>query len=278
VIRCALHLTIARTRSNPICVQPMEAVQFVVNVAFNKYVNGKATSVRMLSGVVLTICGTLLCVIFGSSDARCFDLAELEAFWTRPLWWTYLALSYSVATAAHCVHEAYARAVAAGRRPAHAMHVMPVTFAVSSALFGGSQMIVHSKAVAEIFELQVQLIPPQPLGHYFFYVELALLSCTGVYWLVRMNTSLGLYDPLFIIPLLQSACAPRPTSGNTTQAFALFRVARTLRLRFLLTASTYVSPPPSPCSPHPPPRSPLAASLLDCQVYPLRGGQWRHFL
>ena len=56
---------------------PIEAVQFVVNVVFNKYVNGKATSVRMLSGVMLTICGTILCVVFGSTDARCFDLAEV---------------------------------------------------------------------------------------------------------------------------------------------------------------------------------------------------------
>ena len=66
-------------------------------------------------------------------------------------------------------------------------------------------MIVHSKAVAELFELQVQLIEPYPLAHWFFYLELVLLSVTGIFWLYRMNQSLGLYDPLFIIPLLQSS-------------------------------------------------------------------------
>ena len=183
---------------------PIEAVQFVVNVGFNKLVNEKPISCRMLSGVTLTICGTVLCVVFGPTDERCFGVNDLVGL-DQAAWWVYLVASLGLATAAHMVHESYARAVASGHRPKYAVYVMPISFSVSSALFGGSQMIVHSKAVAELFELQVQMVEPIPLAHWFFWLELVLLSTTGIYWMLRMNTSLGLYDPLFIIPLLQSS-------------------------------------------------------------------------
>eukprot|EP00966_Prymnesium_polylepis_P028845 668744-Prymnesium_polylepis.1 len=46
---------------------------------------------------------------------------------------------------------------------------------------------------------------PFPLAHYYFWVEFSLLCTTGLYWLYRLNQSLGLYPPLFIIPLMQSS-------------------------------------------------------------------------
>ena len=46
----------------------------------------------------------------------------------------------------------YARAVKSGANPRHKQYIMPVTFALSSALFGAAQMIVHSKAIAELLE------------------------------------------------------------------------------------------------------------------------------
>ena len=170
---------------------PIEAIQFVVNVAFNKYVNKKPISCRMVAGVCLTVAGTVVCVVFGPSDARCFTLDDIAAFWTIPLWWAYVAVTIAIATAAYMTHESYARAVKSGANPRHQQYVMPVTYAVSSgtnqpprrlptclrnprthiglppaphdhplvrtaALFGGSQMIVHSKAIAELMELQVR--------------------------------------------------------------------------------------------------------------------------
>lgn len=49
------------------------------------------------------------------------------------------------------------------------------------------------------------MIEPIPLRTWYFYLELFLLITMGFFWLYRMNQSLGLYDPLFIIPLLQSS-------------------------------------------------------------------------
>jgi len=64
-------------------------------------------------------------------------------------------------------------------------------------------MIVHSKAVAELFELQTSGV--LIFASWYFYLEFSLLSVTGCIWLYKMNESLGLYDPLFIIPLMQSS-------------------------------------------------------------------------
>lgn len=39
----------------------------------------------------------------------------------------------------------------------------------------------------------------------YFWLELTILATTGVYWLYKLNESLALYEPLFIIPLMQSS-------------------------------------------------------------------------
>ena len=38
----------------------------------------------------------------------------------------------------------------------------------------------------------------------FFYIVLFILGAAGGIWLGRMQSALGMYDPAFIIPLLQS--------------------------------------------------------------------------
>lgn len=66
-------------------------------------------------------------------------------------------------------------------------------------------MIVHSKTLAELVEIMV-------LGHgerlviagWFFWVEAVLVSVLGLFWFYRLTISLALYDPLFIIPLMQA--------------------------------------------------------------------------
>ena len=183
---------------------PIEASQFVVNVIWGKFVNKKSISMRMLVGVTLTIIGTLMCVIFGPSDNRCFSLKDLIALWLIPTWWAYVVISFGVAFWSLHTYNRYQRAERAGRPLRNSIYVLPVTFAVSSALLGGGQMIVHSKAIAELLELQFALVEPYPMTTWFFYVEFFLLFFGGFYWLYKMNEGIGLFDPLFIIPLLQS--------------------------------------------------------------------------
>lgn len=42
------------------------------------------------------------------------------------------------------------------------------------------------------------------ITHWFFYMTLGLLLLCLFIWLSRLNSALTKYDPLFIIPLLQS--------------------------------------------------------------------------
>jgi hypothetical protein len=68
-------------------------------------------------------------------------------------------------------------------------------------------MIVHSKVLAELFDMLAggAISFGGLLTHGFFWVELLITAACGIFWAVQMNRSLGLYDPLFIIPLLQSS-------------------------------------------------------------------------
>lgn len=80
--------------------------------------------------------------------------------------------------------------------------MLPITYAVSSAL-AGSQCVVQAKSMSELFELIVTG-DWGTIAHWFFWFNLVLLMIFLITWLVRMQRALGKYDPLFIIPLLQS--------------------------------------------------------------------------
>jgi len=190
---------------------PLEAVQFVTNVMFNRYVNQTPVTLRMSIGVTLAVLGTIVAVVFGPNDDRCFTTHDMEQFWTNPAWWAYLIVTLLIAIVSYLVHLKYKKASESGEPLSGHKYVLPVTFALSSALVGGAQMIVHSKAIAELSEILFlklgtpDLDEPLPLATWYFWVEFLLLAVCGCIWLYKMNESLGLYDPLFIIPLMQSS-------------------------------------------------------------------------
>ena len=162
---------------------PLEAVQLVVNVVFNKVVNNAPVSCRMVLGVALAVTGTTLAVVFGPNDERCFTISEMEDFWSQvaatpalrsgqtphglpitlyravpharssllsaawlqPLWWIYFIATVVFAVLCYAVNLRFQRAQRLGRPLPQSQYVLPVTFALSSALVGGAQMIVHSK-------------------------------------------------------------------------------------------------------------------------------------
>jgi len=104
------------------------------------------------------------------------------------------------------VVSATAADAASGPDPAAGV-TLPALFAVSSALIGGAQMIVHSKALAEVLDMLFRGALPfvDMMSSWFFWVELAITATCGIYWGVQMNAAITLYDPLFVIPLLQAS-------------------------------------------------------------------------
>lgn len=162
---------------------PLESIQFVTNVAYSAIVHKASIPAKMILGVMLAVVGTVLTVVFGASGDSCHSLAHLEWAWTSAIWWTWMGLSISVAVACLYVHRVYDAAVKAGRRPrvrgpplAHHpagtptltprmvllarpqyyQYVLPITFTLSSALLGGSQMIVQSKVFSELLAMIFQ--------------------------------------------------------------------------------------------------------------------------
>ena len=96
--------------------------------------------------------------------------------------------------------------VAAGTRPdglPHAAYVLPATYATFSALFG-TISVVLAKVLSELVTLMAQGTDIF-FGRDAWFTWVTLVGWLGFVgvWLFRMNEALSLYDPLFIIPLLQ---------------------------------------------------------------------------
>ena len=132
---------------------PLESVQFVVNIAFNRIVRGKAITLKMVLGVVLVMAGIGLFVAFGPNEDGCFDEASLRSKWTGTGWHIYLAISFSLAAIFYVTWRWYASSKKQQRTLFAHGTMEPVMYTLSSALFGGGQMIVHTKVMAELIEL-----------------------------------------------------------------------------------------------------------------------------
>mmetsp|Transcript_38437 Transcript_38437/g.101353 ORF Transcript_38437/g.101353 Transcript_38437/m.101353 type:complete len:520 (+) Transcript_38437:90-1649(+) len=187
---------------------PLESSQFVTNVLFSKFVNKGKVSAMQWAGTWIAVLGTVTTCAFGPNDARCFSLEQLESFWFNPLWLLYVVLTFSGSAFGWLVYYRLQRQHKDGvGSQAVTDFALPALFAVSSALIGGAQMIVHSKALAEVFDMFFQgVITILDLAtSWFFWVELLITASCGIFWAVQMNNAITLYDPLFIIPLLQAS-------------------------------------------------------------------------
>jgi len=186
---------------------PLESSQFVTNVFFSKFINETHVSGRQWLGTWLAVLGTVFTCVFGPNDDRCFNIDMMISFWTAPGWIIYVIFTFSLSGLGWLMYGKLLAASKTEHPPQIAEVGLPALFAVSSALIGGAQMIVHSKALAELFDMLFTGVVtfPELFGHWFFWVELLITAGCGIFWAVQMNRSLTLYEPLFIIPLLQAS-------------------------------------------------------------------------
>ena len=187
---------------------PLESSQFATNIIFAKFINKLDVPIRQWIGTFIAIAGTVLACIFGPNDDRCFTLRELESFWFNPAWILYVVGTFTASAVGWTVYGQLKKMEANGSAGVAVTDVaLPALFALSSALIGGAQMIVHSKALAEVFDMMAggQISFLQLLSSWFFWTELLITATCGIFWAKQMNDGLTLYEPLFIIPLLQSS-------------------------------------------------------------------------
>jgi len=191
---------------------PLESSQFVTNILFSKFVNKVAVTSRQMLGTTLAVVGTTLICAFGPNDQRCFTIDDFRLFWQSPLWIGWVVGTFALSAIGWIF---YARLLATstkqtssgGTPPPWAESSLAALFALSSALVGGAQMIVHTKALAELLDMMFagQFSVLALLSDWIFWVEFLLTATCGFFWLRQMGVSIMLYDPLFIIPLLQSS-------------------------------------------------------------------------
>ena len=219
-IGCSLFITssivnfLALTLAPASILVPLEAVQFICNVAFGKFVRKLVIPWRMYGGVGLMCFGVFLAVFFGERGSFCFTEDDLKEKWTFEHgwgWWIYIAITFSFSVVCILAHRKCWAMRKAGKPYPNAQLIMPVLYAVPSSLLGGGQMIVQSKVLSEMLEISIQgpneyhIDYVIPLAGWFFWVTLLLVSVMGMFWFFRLTQSLGLYEPLFIIPLMQAS-------------------------------------------------------------------------
>ena len=192
---------------------PLEAVQFVNNVLFGKFVRKVAIPMRMWVGVLFMCMGCFFAVFFGPFESFCFSLPLLKSYWTFASgwgWWIWMILSLGLSVVCLLLHSRWAKMKAEGNPPRNHQYIMPIAYAVPSALLGGAQMIVHSKTLAELAELMVSGHSGDQLAiaDWFFWFVAVLVSVLGgeVHGLRVQRPVLALLLPVPLALRLVAGC------------------------------------------------------------------------
>jgi len=173
----------------------LESIQFVSNLFFGKLLLKKEITKRMYLGTFLTVGGTVLSVSFSSKKAELVEVMDdLVELWKNLLWIGYLIFIFGFAI---CLHISWI----IWKDQDGTQNAMAVVYAVFSALWG-TLSVVFAKLLAQLVEFRANDV--EIFSHWFTYVTLLSWLLLMSYWLYRLNSALGLYDPLFIIPLLQA--------------------------------------------------------------------------
>ena len=155
----------------------------------------------MVRGVMLVVFGCACAVGLGPNKVFEFTLPTLVDFWAEPAWCGYLVGVMILAAAAQGVNMLYTDLIERGKSPPYANKVLPVTFALSSALIG-TQSVVQAKCLSECLE-QALAHSVNIFGYWYFWITLFLFGSLVAVWLFRLTEALRLFEPLFIIPMLQ---------------------------------------------------------------------------
>ena len=207
----------------------LEAVQFVSNCLFGKFIMGKTITYQMWGGTALIICGVVMTVSFSSQKAEeLTTIWDVRMLWSNPVWLSYVALMIIAGVALHLLYQVFERNRLRHERGeeqliARSHIIRPVIYATWSAIFG-TMSVVFIKVVAWLLlanrscQSARKQCPNDDIAclktcginiwagedWWFLYTTLLSWLCLMLVWLYRLNEALSLYDPIFIIPLLQS--------------------------------------------------------------------------
>jgi len=187
-------------------VASLESLQFVVNLLFNYLVKRVEITWRMSLGTILILVGTAIVVANGPRQEELVTpLATLVDNWANPIWLIWLGAVLALALSAEYVHRRYLRGLEAGRELWRPELILPLSYSLASAPVG-TQVQVMSKCFAGCVKIIAEGgdTAANLLSSWYLYVTVLLLIGSGAFWIIRLNRALVTYDPILIIPMLQS--------------------------------------------------------------------------
>ena len=102
-------------------------------------------------------------------------------------WWIWCGFSLVTALTCLRINVVYTRKLERGEKPWGHEFVRPITFTLSSALLGGSQMIVQSKVFSELLGMLFQG-DYTPWLSWLAYVALVMVVACGILWVVKPHS------------------------------------------------------------------------------------------
>jgi len=179
----------------------LESIQFVTNLIFGKFMLGATVTQTMLAGTCLTVTGTVLAVQFSSKETLELNTNDIKILYHNPGYVTYLIFLGVFTAILHILYKKLTERVRTNQPVKHSEIVLPCVYSVSSALFG-TQSVVQAKVLAELLAVHGKG-DENIFTSWFTYATLLIWILTATVWLKRLNDALKMFNPLFIIPLLQ---------------------------------------------------------------------------
>ena len=175
------------------------SVQFLSNVFFARFVLSEEITLRVILATCIIIAGQVLIVVYSPHKTNNYDAHSLMSLYDR-IFLTYMGILSIVGGGLIFTYRHFRRREAEGRELPHTDTVLPVTYAMSSAMVG-TFSVLQAKCLSEL--LGRTLRGDNQLKFFFTWFVLFLWLFLTVFWLHRMNTALRLFDGVFIIPVLQ---------------------------------------------------------------------------
>jgi len=194
----------------------LESIQFVTNLFLGKLLLKKPISRLMYLGTLLIVAGTVVTVTFSSKKGAAIEsIRDLIELWNNYWWIGYLIFLLSIAVllkladwvvskrknykSEHTDNDSVSAEFSTDENSEE--NIEAIIYAVFSALWG-TLSVVFAKLLALLLELQAKDM--NIFSHWFTYICIICWLVLMIYWLYRLNSALGQYNPLLIVPLLQA--------------------------------------------------------------------------
>jgi len=153
--------------------------------------------------------GTCLTVLFSSRATIEVNMDGCMELWRAPAWHAYLVVVGGVAFLTKSIHSKYEAAEHSDDPDVeplpHSPLVLPITYAIFSALFG-TVSVTQAKTIVLMLGSDTSDDNEKSVwGHWFFWATFVLFLGTVLIWLNRLNNAITKYNPMFIIPLFQAS-------------------------------------------------------------------------